>query len=181
MLIPPPIVEVAWPIRFGGCAPHHGYALFAALCRVGLLHHGQPDTILMPPNRKLVIRCPEAEAHRLAGAGLADLDVLGRRLVLGAPEVRPIRPAEVLEAWCVTIKGCLCDGSLRASAQAQLDRQGVAGRLQIGPRRVLFVAGKAVIGYGVHLDRLSEADSLTVQARGVGGKTRMGCGAFVPC
>lgn len=174
-------VEVAWPIRSRRCPPNQGYALFGALCRVGIVFHGQADTIVLPPGRFLCIRCPEDRAWRLAGSGLDRLDVAGRSVALGPPVVRPMVPSASLEAWCVTIKHATCDGSMRAACLAQLGRMGVACRVRVGPRRVIRIAGATIVGYGVRLDGLSPGESLRVQARGLGGRTRMGCGGFVPC
>jgi CRISPR-associated protein Cas6 len=178
------IVEVAWPIAGGSCPAHRGYHLFSALCRAGLVFHDQPDTIVLPPNGYLVIRAPEPRAWRMAGSGVANLDIGGWRLELGPPEVRPLVPAGDLSAWCVTIKGATCDGSLRRAVLAQLGHMGVAvgpARVEVGHRRVLWVAGAGIVGYGVRLRGLDEAGSRRVQARGIGGRTRMGCGGFVPC
>lgn len=182
MLIAPRIVEVCWPIREGGCPPHKGYALFGALCRAGMVFHGQADTIVLPPFSELVIRCPEERAWRLAGSGLAGLDVAGRyRLVFAPASVRPLHRSSRLKAWCVTIKGKMCDNSVRDGCQDQLQRMNVNCRVQVNGRRVLWIGRSAIVGYGVQLDGLLPEDSLRVQARGIGGRTRMGCGAFVPC
>ena len=36
-----------------------------------------------------------------------------------------------------------------------------------------------VVGFGVEANNLSEADSIILQKRGLGGKQKMGCGVFV--
>jgi CRISPR-associated endonuclease/helicase Cas3 len=62
----------------------------------------------------------------------------------------------------------------------QLVALSVEGRLEVGRRRVVQVAGKKVVGFGVTLHDMSEEGSLRVQYAGLGGKQRMGCGVFVP-
>jgi CRISPR-associated protein Cas6 len=47
-------------------------------------------------------------------------------------------------------------------------------------RRTLGIHGKQIVGFAVRVDGLSSEDSLTLQARGLGGRRRFGCGAFVP-
>lgn len=175
------MLETAWPILCGSLPAHRGYALFGALCRAGVVFHGQPDVIVLPPGRKLVIRCPEERAWRLAGSGLERLSVDGVVLSLGSPEVRPLLPSPSLESWCVTVKGKTTEGSLRAACLDQLDRMSVACQVRVKSRRILWVNQAAVVGYEVRLSGLSPESSLTVQSRGLGGRTRMGCGGFTPC
>jgi CRISPR-associated protein Cas6 len=47
-------------------------------------------------------------------------------------------------------------------------------------RRVVRIRGKAITGYGVYVSGLNDEDSLKLQAMGIGGRRRMGCGLFVP-
>ena len=44
----------------------------------------------------------------------------------------------------------------------------------------LRIKGLAIVGYGLLVSELSAADSLTLQERGLGGRTQLGCGFFVP-
>jgi CRISPR-associated endonuclease/helicase Cas3 len=80
----------------------------------------------------------------------------------------------------VTIKGFEEADPFREAAMRQLEALGVKGRLEVGRRRVMQVAGKTVVGFGVTLRELEDEGSLRVQYAGLGGKQRMGCGVFVP-
>jgi CRISPR-associated protein Cas6 len=183
------LTEVAWPIVSGRLPGHEcGYALFGALVHAGLVFHGQPDTIVLPPQRFVVIRCPEERAWRLAGSGIGSLAVAETFVRLGPPVVRPLVPSPSLIARCVVIRstehGSRVTAELLAEgARKQLDRMGLVSRyrLRVGGRRVIRVAGKTIPGYGLSIDNLTDRDSLIVQSRGVGGRIRMGCGGFVPC
>lgn len=178
------LTEVAWPIA-GGCLPGHecGYALFGALVHRGLIFHGQPDTIVLPPRNHVVIRCPEERAWRMAGSGVDNLAIAETFVRLGPPEVRPLVPSSRLHAEIVAIKGKTCDESMREAVRKQLDLIGVGPdcRAAVGQRRVVRVKRIVIVGYEVTLSRLSAAESLTVQSRAIGGRNRMGCGGFVPC
>lgn len=184
----PLLVEVAWPI-VGGRLPGHecGYALFGSLVHRGLIFHGQPDTIVLPPRNHVVIRCPEERAWRLAGAGVDSLAVAETFIRLGAPEVRPLVSSRRLHSPLVTIKDRTTDnpsdGSMRAAVRRQLDLIGVGQgcRVTIGRRRVVRVKRIAIVGYEATLSGLSPQESLAVQSRAIGGRNRMGCGGFVPC
>ena len=137
-----------------------------------------------------------AEVLALAGRRLE----LGEGFVrLGVPEVTPLVPAATLAARTVVVKlsrprgpavppevGPFLDAVRRKLAEA-----GLAGEVSVpvrlagkrGPeacRRVVRVKGKAIIGYAVTVSGLSAADSLRLQAVGLGGRRRLGCGFFLP-
>ena len=42
------------------------------------------------------------------------------------------------------------------------------------------VKGKAVVGYSLIVSGLTAAESVRLQEHGLGGRTRMGCGFFLP-
>jgi CRISPR-associated endonuclease/helicase Cas3 len=54
-------------------------------------------------------------------------------------------------------------------------------RLEVGRRQVVKVKGVLIVGYEVGLSRLNPRESLVIQAAGLGGRRRFGCGVFVPC
>lgn len=123
------------------------------------------------------------------------LDIAGAGVRLGVPQVYPLEPAAVLAARVATVKlaaggvpdAAGCVGSWRR----WLDKEGVGGEVAVpthrdGPRagepvrRVVRVKGRAIVGYAVVVSGLSAADSLTLQERGLGGRTRLGCGFLLP-
>ena len=108
------------------------------------------------------------------------LDLDGHTALVGVSSVFALSPARALAARLVTIKGFEEPDPFREAAARQLAALGVAGRVEVGRRRVLKVAGKTVVGFGVALHELDEEGSLKVQYAGLGGKQRMGCGVFVP-
>ena len=42
------------------------------------------------------------------------------------------------------------------------------------------VKGQVIVGFAVQVKGLSAADSLKLQADGLGGRRRLGCGFFLP-
>lgn len=167
--------------RVGRASLADGYALFGALCRLGLVEHGDRGVQILLRPRGLLVRCGSARAAGFAEELPRVLPLGPGRLQLGEPWVDSLQPAAALGAQVVVIKNATDDRRMQAACSRQLGELGVAGRVQIGPRRVVVVAGQAMVGYQVRVVSLSPAGSLTLQARGLGGKRTMGCGVFLPC
>ena len=129
----------------------------------------------------------------------ASLDVAGAQLVVGAPTVHALVPAASLDARLVTVSltevpnrdnPALGRKSLDREAIAkrtheelvrQLVRLGVEGaELRLAGHGRMTVAARRVIGFSVRVSGLSADASIALQAHGLGGKRRMGCGIFRP-
>lgn len=134
------------------------------------------------------------------------LEVAGCGVRLGVPSVRPMEPAAALFAPVVLVKpdvglprpptgerprAAVEAGPFVEAVRRKLAAAGLAGDVSVpvrpggkrGPepcRRVVRVKGRALVGYAVVVSGLSAADSLKLQADGLGGRTRIGCGFFVP-
>lgn len=143
---------------------------------------------------RLKIRCPiEALPSVMKLAGQT-LQVGGYPLKLGNPELSPLRPYQHLRAHLVVIKHpsgqwdqvtpdwflAACDRQLRAmEIEADL---GIPENEKGEPdRKTMKIKGKSVLGYSLIVANLRAEDSLKLQANGLGGKRRMGCGYFVSC
>jgi CRISPR-associated protein Cas6 len=190
-----PRVDLAFRLA-GKLVPRdHGYALFGALGRVlGDLHgarwlavhplHGTPrpdGTLALDPRRgSLVLRVEPAEIPRVLPLAGKRLEIDGHSALVGVSSVFALLPARALAARMVTVKGFMEAEPFREAVTRQLDALGVKGRLEVGRRRVLKVAGDTVVGFQVTLHDLEEEGSLRVQYAGLGGRQRMGCGVFVP-
>jgi hypothetical protein len=82
-------------------------------------------------------------------------------------------------------------GEFLAAVRRDLDRLGIGAEAdlpvhQSGPyvgkpfRRVLRVQGMKIVGFSVIIQGLTAEESVTLQEQGVGGRSKMGCGFFVP-
>jgi CRISPR-associated protein Cas6 len=145
---------------------------------------------------QLLLRLPAERIPDVLPLAGATLDVGGALFTMGAPRVFALRPAATLDARLVVIK--LTDPPHRLNAELNRDALNVAGfadRYQAELKRQLAaldihspaelcgrasitVAGKRIVGYSVRVADLSADQSLRLQAAGLGGKRRMGCGMF---
>jgi CRISPR-associated protein Cas6 len=128
------------------------------------------------------------------------LEVDGHSVRLGAPRAAAIVPAATLIARVVTLKNHhqghgsdLLGHALNFAAKLSemLAAAGLSGEVSVPlfpagaragqpQRRVVRVKGRRVVGYACVVSGLSAADSVRLQAQGLGGRTRMGCGFFLP-
>jgi CRISPR-associated protein Cas6 len=201
-----PVVDLTFMVSGGPVPLDHGYALYSAVSKAVPELHGVPwlgihplsgirtsGTLLLNRASRLRLRLPVERitvALPLAGKGL---DVGGAPLVVGVPAVRALRPAEALHARLVVIKltsfpvlstGRVDEKVARESVLKELGRQmqkaAIEGRVSLGALREIRVSGKRVLGFAVRVEGLDALASLRLQAAGLGGKRRMGCGLFVP-
>src|SRR5262249_38556014 len=100
----------------------------------------------------------------------------------GVPSLYALRPAGALVSRIVSIKGFMEPEPFRIAVERQIAGLNVQGspKTYIGQRRVLRIRDKVIVGFGVNLSSLAEADSVVVQAQGLGGRRHFGCGLFVP-
>ena len=201
-----PVVDLTFMVSGGPVPLDHGYALYSAVSKAVPELHGvpwlgihplsgirTPGTLLLNRTSRLRLRLPvERITVALPLAGKA-LDVGGTSLVVGVPSVRALRPAEALQARLVVIKltsfpvlrtGRVDENAARESVLKELGRQmeaaAIEGLVSLGALREIRVSGKRVLGFAVRVEGLAVLASLKLQATGLGGKRRMGCGLFVP-
>ena len=201
------IIELAFPTIGNSLPADHGYPLYASLSRLLPSLHSEADGFAIGPilgqyagDGKLVLTAKRACLRlRLNASDVGNVIALaGKRIViaghalrLGVPTVHALAPAPALMARLVTIKGFEEPESFLAAARRQLDELHIAAEVSIpvvlsGPhageprRRILRIKDKRVVGFTVHVTGLNDDDSLKLQATGIGGRRKMGCGFFVP-
>jgi CRISPR-associated protein Cas6 len=179
----------------------HNYALYAAI--KNLQHEliqdpdvsihtiaGIPDKqgkIYLSNRSRMQIRLPGDKvplAYKLAGKQLK----LGHHAIrLGIPQVYLLQGVPKLRSRIVTIKGHQEPESFLEAARRQLDRLGIQGTAVIPTgidgerdRKTIKIKRFTLVGFGLEVQDLNEADSILLQQRGIGGKRKMGCGNFVP-
>jgi CRISPR-associated protein Cas6 len=182
-------VEYIWPADYRSVPVDHGYLLYSALSHaLPSVHEGSWQVApLRGQGRKrevrgpgaLVIRGPLAPVLPDALSG-GRLRIGTREVVLGKGTVAEVKPSPVLVARLVTVKNAMDPESLAPHLELALHNATEhIPPFTIGRRRVMRIAGKAVVGFGVEIRDLSDEDSLAVQAAGIGGRRRMGGGVFM--
>ena len=189
-----PTVDLAFKLMGTRIAVDHGYALFAAVNRLVPELHDAQDVGLHPIRgrfdgngclvlssaSRLIVRVPDDRIREFLKLAGSTLDVDGNRFRVGVPEVRTLRPAAVLFARLVTIKGFMEAEEFIEAAKRQLETMGVTSALQLGERRTFRIKEKQVVGFELLATELDAEDSIKLQEIGIGGRRRMGCGVFVP-
>jgi CRISPR-associated protein Cas6 len=184
----------------------HAYPLYAALAGLVPAFHdpaarlrfaplgGVPDApgrLRLTDYSRLRIRLPEDQIRLALPLAGKKLDVAGHAVRVGVPSVTTLTPAPTLAARVVTFKHADDPTKFLATARLKLAELGVEGEpavplLTTGPRageprrRVVRVAGKAIIGYTLLVSGLTAEHSIRLQELGLGGRTKMGCGFFGP-
>ena len=182
----------------------HAYPLYAALASVVPAFHdpaarlrfaplgGVPDApgrLRLTDRSRLRIRLPEDQIRLALPLAGKKLDIGGHAVRVGVPSVTTLTPAPTLAARVVTFKHADDPTKFLATARLKLAELGVEGEpavplLTSGPRageprrRVVRVAGKAIIGYTLLVSGLTAEHSIRLQELGLGGRTKMGCGFF---
>lgn len=207
------IVDVSFKVQGHSVPADHGYGLLGALSRVAPDIHGDQLIGIHPllgvpaperrltllPTTRLRIRLPAASIPLILPLAGVHLDVDGARLLVGVPEVHPLRPAPALQSRLVTVKGFTDPAAFLQAARRQLDALAVGGSLEVPRtkaasayegrasrsvgayvRRTLTIHGREIVGFPLRVHDLSAEESIRLQAAGLGGRRRFGCGIFVP-
>ncbi len=200
------MVDLVFPVRGGTVPVDHAYPLYGALSTAVPAFHDPTKPLrfapltggrdeagrlrLMPWSLLRVRLSADAIPTVLPLAGRA-LDVAGARVTLGPPAVEALVPAPALESWLVTFKNGEEPDAFLATARAKLVEIGVSGEpavraVDAGPRvgearrRVVRVKGAAIVGYALLVSGLTAVESIRLQESGLGGRTKIGCGFFLP-
>lgn len=192
-----PIVDLRWPLLDATQIPlDHQYLLFSALSNLIPGLHANTTLGIHPMRGKRlcpgVLQLIESSALRIRTCveGIAPLLSLSGRVLrlgryqvrLGVPQVHGLMPSSCLWSRLVTIKGFQCPDTFAPAMRRQLDKMGVGDSVEtcVEKRQVVRIRQQTIVGFQVVLRHLSDAESLIVQAVGVGGRRHLGCGLFMP-
>jgi CRISPR-associated protein Cas6 len=181
----------------------HGYHLFAAVSHVlnGAVH--EPNGIAIHPirgrqigDRQMQLRDWSRLTIRLATDRIADflplagkqLNLAGRLVRVGIPQVHSLTLATALRSRLVTIKNGTDPGRFGAELRRKLAALGISEEAQtnLGKRRSIRIKDKEIVGYEVLISALTAPESLSLQENVAENpalrfsRTHMGCGVFVP-
>jgi CRISPR-associated endonuclease/helicase Cas3 len=199
--VPEPMVELSYPVRGELWPSDSNYGLYAAL-----IHHipelrqmeewglltipgirEQRGKILLTERSHFRIRVRVSQiplVYRLAGTKLR---VGKHEIRVGIPTISMLQPAPTLKARIVTIKNCMEVDSFLPKAREQMEVLGIRGKLWVPTnengkpcRKTIKIKRFTIVGFTTLVTGLSDEDSLTLQAEGIGGRRHMGCGYFLP-
>ena len=198
-----PYVDLSFGVMGQNLPADHGYGLYSAIAhQCPKIHEqegvsiqtisGEPDgegKIYLSRQSRLKIRLPyEPEKISLVLPLAGQQLTIGKHAIqLGIPQIFPLHPVDRLRSRIVTIKKFQEPEPFKEAAQRQLDALGIQGNLILPldesgepSRKAIKIKIYSVVGFSLIVTDLNEEDSLKLQAFGLGGKHRMGCGIFNP-
>jgi len=150
----------------------------AGIVGVRLTHTGQA-TSLLSRRAKMILRLPARRseaARRLEGMRLrAGAD----ELAVGPMLIRPLRAAPTIMAGHVLLDG-EGEREFARALEGEIREIGANCRPILGRRKVLRLGAVSAQCYPVAIHGCTPAQSMLLQARGIGAERRLGCGIFVP-
>ena len=194
---PEPVCEIRYPVLRGRVLEvDHAHGLYGALKGVcpalqdipGLGIHtlrgrpwGDRGELLLGSDAELRLRLPLAHGPEAAGLARFELNVQGRRLLLGNPRLTLLAPFPALRARTVTLHFRDLD---HAAAREQLRRHFRErfpwGIVTVLRPRTLRIHGQQILGFEMAVRDLDPRASLALQSEGFGGRRAFGCGLFEP-
>lgn len=199
-------LDILFPLKGNLLPIDNGYLVYSALSRLCPNIHELSDIGIHPiagrPNRykqlkltqrsKLKIRIPLEQIPLVYQFLVEQTFKIGEnQFQIGIPEYKALSSASRLYSRLVIIRRSRKPEDFIKTAQQQLDSLGITGKINLLQKsngqlqcRQLTLRKKEgtfpLIGYGVEVTDLSEADSIKLQQQGIGGKRKMMCGVFVP-
>lgn len=192
-----PVRVMAGPDR--AVPDDHGYALFSAMSRVlGDWIHGDRDIAIHPLRGQhtrpgwlqpmaLVCRLPRARVEVLRPLVGKELEIVPRTerttrvlRVESGPHLHELAPARALRAEINFSHATENDTLARVRVGERLREMGIEAPFELGASRRIRIGhgGARIIEVTVY--DLAPEDALVLQALGMGGRRRFGCGVFVP-
>jgi CRISPR-associated protein Cas6 len=199
-------IEARFPITGDTLPTDHAYLLYSALSHgVPEFHANEGGMRFSPINgeshKQGLIRVfsksrlrVRFDADRIATV----LPLAGQKLKvgehairLGAPTVVSLEAASILTAPFVTFKNSDTPERFMEVAREKLNALNVAAEPGIPlaekgaragepRRRIVHIKGMKIVGYPLVVQGLTADESIRLQEQGLGGRTRIGCGFFVP-
>jgi len=195
------VVELSFPVQGTSLPADHNYGLYAAIVHQipdfhrhssislltvpGFPNHEGEITLIKQSCFKIRVPLPKIPlVYPLAGKRVT----IGKHEIqIGIPEISVLHTAQKLRARIVIIKGYTEPESFLQAAQRQLEQLRIMGQITIPPnhkgqpsRKTIKIKCHTLVGFTTEVADLSLEDSLKLQAYGLGGKRRMGCGVFLP-
>lgn len=177
----------------------HGYALYGAISRIlengdNKWLHAADDVGLIPIRGRYLgqgklalsraarfgLRLPAARIPQMLPLAGKRLQINGDSLQVGTTTTLALIPSATLYAHVVTTKNGEDENRFNEEVARQLEALAVKGKPTRGPRRIVTIKDKKVVGYSLLVAELTADESIRLQERGLGGRRKMGCGVFHP-
>ena len=186
------VIDVSFEVRCERLPRDYGFALFRALAdtldwleedALAGVHplHGTATAdgdLFLGRRARLMLRLPAeraAQALALSGNRLA----LGSGLEIGPGRLRELMPYATVHSHFVSTDSA-DEAEFLALAATELREAGLPARMITGKAHAMSTPEGEVQGFSLLLHGLTPAQSLAVQARGLGKGRKLGCGIFVP-
>ena len=186
------IVDISFEVRCERLQRDYGYALFRALVEAADwlegdaasgVHplHGTASAdgaLVLGRRARLMLRLPAGRADQAMGLCGRRLG-LGSGLEIGAGRVRALMPYATVHSHFVST-GSADEVEFLGRATSELRDAGLPTRMITGRAHAMNTPDGRLHGFSLLLHGLTPAQSLAVQARGLGEGRKLGCGIFVP-
>lgn len=176
MLTRTTFAELRWKSESFRYVQHqHGYRIFSMLCTHNILEHGCEEQLNLLPSGEIGIR-GNIDRLRTIAETIVLSGLSGRKNLM----LSEIKPSSSVYSRLCTIKSFTEPVSFKGSVERQLNGLMVKGVVQVRHRGVIWIHSRAIVGFAVKITALSDEDSIVIQAAGIGGRKRYGCGVFNP-
>lgn len=157
--------------------PRLAYAGTLAVLPIRAASAGEQGLVLARRSR-LLMRLPEASVGLALGLCGRRLELAGACIELGRAKTRPLAPHPTLYAHRVAAENASEEAFVRQVAD-ELGRMGIHSEFIVGKRSGARGPGGELTGFSLMLANLAPAQSLALQAAGLGAHRRLGFGIFV--
>ena len=186
------MVDVAFSLRGGSIPADHGWQLFrllaerldwlAAEAEAGVHPirgaRAVAGEIHLGGRARLMLRLPQERVQQSFALSGTRLD-LGDSVEVGSARLRPLFAHVTLYSQFVTT-GTPDEAVFQQDVGAELRRAGIECKVICGRMRRAQTQGAEIAGFSLMLHELSPEHSLRIQATGLGGGRKLGCGIFIP-
>lgn len=186
------MVDVAFSLRGGTIPADHGWRLFQLLAARLEWLAAEPDAGVHPirgaravageihlgSRARLMLRLPRTRAEQAFELTGTRFD-LGERIEVGSAHLRQLFPHGTLYSQFVTT-GTSDEAGFQREVSKQLQAAGIECKIVCGKARRAQTQDAELVGFSLMLHELSPEQSLDMQAVGLGGARKLGCGIFIP-
>jgi CRISPR-associated protein Cas6 len=186
------MVDVAFSLRGGSIPADHGWRLFELLAARLQWLAAEPDAGVHPirgaravageihlgARARLMLRLPRRRTEAAFDLTGSRFD-LGGGIEVGDAHLRQLFPHGTLYSQFVTT-GSADEAGFQREVSRQLRAAGIECDVVCGKARSARAQDAELAGFSLMLHALSSEQSLAMQATGLGGARKLGCGIFVP-